>query len=327
MNITGRTIWQVAAGLPQRNYVDALIEWDVAIIGPGQYANWPNCASALQQHAPGMVPIIRRFCEEMRSGDLIVLRLGTNQVYAVGEVVDGTSQWFDDFGDVDGWDLQIVKRVRYLWTYTDSPMTFPPSTLQFGATILPLRSAAVIRWLTELEVPEEAWTREVRIIPRSCEQGKRRQNLTPKEIGESLYDRGISSDSISALLNSIDELSRIAGWYARMGLNVSEHETTAYLVVPLLKCLGWSPQKMAVERDKVDIAIFEKLPRENANLSVVVEVKKFNDPIKIAFSQARDYAEQEGRESCQRIVLTDGISITFMCGRTMGIFLMRRERT
>src|SRR5208283_2130548 len=179
------------------------------------------------------------------------------------------------FGDVDGWDLQIVRRVRYLWSYNHSPQMFPTQTLKFGPTILPLDSTPVIEWLKNLQIPDKERTRDLRVLPSSCEDGKPRTMLSTKDIGECLYDRGISSDSINTLLTNIDELSRIAGWYSRAGLDVSEHETIAYLTVPLLKCLGWSPQRMALQREYVDIALFNKLPRDNANLSVVVEAKKF----------------------------------------------------
>lgn len=325
MDIAGKTIWQVAAGLKERNYVDALIEWDVAIIGPGEHGKWPGCARDLQKCAPGMVPIIKRFCDEMKRGHLVVLRLGTDQVYAVGEVVDEVPQWLDDFGDVDGWDLQIARRVRYLWTYGTIPKAFPSRTLKFGPTILSLDSAEVLTWLKELDVPTEAWTRELRTLPGGCAEGKELRRLEPREIGECLYDRGISSDSISALLASIDELSRIAGWYSRAELDVSEQETIAYLTVPLLKCLGWSPQRMAVQREYVDIALFDKLPRENGNLSVVVEAKKFKDPIKVAFSQAAAYAQQEGREGCRRLILTDGIKY-YVYTRERGGYFSDRPR-
>lgn len=181
MDIAGKRLWQVAAGLKERNYVDALIEWDVAVIGPGEYGNWPACSNDVQRFDPGMVPIIRRFCEEMKAGDLLVLRLGTDQVYAVGEVVDDMPLWVDDFGDVDGWALQIVRRVRYLWTYKKDPKTFSARTLKFGPTILPLDSEAVIRWLMQLEIPNEAWNREVRSLPSRCLDGKPRPILSPEE--------------------------------------------------------------------------------------------------------------------------------------------------
>jgi hypothetical protein len=142
------------------------------------------------------------------------------------------------FGDVDGWDLQIARRVRYVWTYNTDPKTFPSRTLKFGPTILSLDSPDVLEWLKEVEVPDEAWKREIRVLPGSCGDGKQLLQLELREIGECLYDRGISSDSINVLLANIDELSRIAGWYSRAELDVSEQETIAYLTVPLLKCLG-----------------------------------------------------------------------------------------
>ena len=46
-------------------------------------------------------------------GDLDVLRLGTSEVYGVGEVL-GDYPGVDEFGDVDGWALQHVRRVRWL---------------------------------------------------------------------------------------------------------------------------------------------------------------------------------------------------------------------
>jgi len=64
---------------------------------------------------------------------------------------------------------------------------------------------------------------------------------------------------------------------------------------------------MALQREYVDIALYSKLPRDNANLSVVVEARKFREPTKVAFGQAATYAEQEGRGSCLRLILTDGI--------------------
>src|SRR5260370_42567094 len=57
----------------------------------------------------------------------------------------------------------------------------------------------------------------------------------------------------------------------------SEHETVAYLVVPLLRALGWTPQRMAVEWNHVDVALFEQLPRSDKSLRVVAEAKKMDN--------------------------------------------------
>lgn len=67
---------------------------------------------------------------------------------------------------------------------------------------------------------------------------------------------------------------RIAGWYGRTEIQPSERETVAYLVVPLLRSLGWTPQRMAIEWNRIDVALFDALPRQDDNLVAAVEAKK-----------------------------------------------------
>ena len=64
---------------------------------------------------------------------------------------------------------------------------------------------------------------------------------------------------------------------------------------------------MSVEWNRVDIALFNILPRCNENLSVVVEAKRMDESCFKAVSQARDYALLQGREACRRLVVTDGV--------------------
>ena len=123
-------------------------------------------------------------------------------------------------------------------------------------------------------------------------------------VSEFLFDQGVSSTSIENLSKEIDELVRIAKWYQKYS-NPSEFETVAYLSVPLLRALGWTPQKMAIEWNNVDIALFNQLPREDKNLNVVVEAKKKGNSCLTALSQAQSYAE--GKENCLRLIVTDGL--------------------
>lgn len=64
---------------------------------------------------------------------------------------------------------------------------------------------------------------------------------------------------------------------------------------------------MAVEWNSVDVALFKTLPRCNESLLVVVEAKQKDLSCLNAKSQAQSYAEQGGRESCCRLIVTDGI--------------------
>jgi hypothetical protein len=136
-------------------------------------------------------------------------------------------------------------------------------------------------------------------------------------------DKGVASSSISSLLTEIGELIRVAKWYHRAVLaqeldkdqesaagqkldsQTSEHETVTYLVVPLLRALGWTPQRMAVEWKRVDVALFAQLPRGDKNLQVVVEAKKMGNSCLAAKSQANSYAE--GKPACHRLIVTDGL--------------------
>lgn len=101
------------------------------------------------------------------------------------------------------------------------------------------------------------------------------------------------------------ELVRIASWYARFKEAPSESETITYLVVPLLKALGWTPQRMAIEWNRIDVALFATLPRQRDHLSAVVEAKKIHAASLAALPQAEYYANNYS--NCRRIILTDGL--------------------
>lgn len=124
------------------------------------------------------------------------------------------------------------------------------------------------------------------------------------EVSEFLFDQGVASASITTLLAEVGELTRIAKWYERSS-PPSEHETVAYLVVPLLRALGWTPQRMAVEWNHLDLALFRELPRGDSTLQVVVEAKKMTHSCLTALPQATSYARN--RYGCHRLILTDGL--------------------
>ena len=94
---------------------------------------------------------LRRFCEQMEDGDLVVLRKGTNSVHAVGEIV-GCYEYHEEFNDVDGWDIGHVRRVRWLWKDADSPKEFETWTLKQGDTTQPLTAPDVKAWLESLKI-------------------------------------------------------------------------------------------------------------------------------------------------------------------------------
>jgi hypothetical protein len=62
---------------------------------------------------------------------------------------------------------------------------------------------------------------------------------------------------------------------------------------------------MAIEWNRVDIALFYNLPRQDDSLSIVVEAKKKDNSCLSAQSQAEVYAK--GKTNCSRLIVTDGL--------------------
>ena len=308
MDIQGKNLWQHAAGDGDNNYVEMCLKWGVILNGPGGQGEWNggNHYSDLGRKQADL----RRFCEEMQNGDIVVLRMGTKEIYGVGEIV-GEYRWCDEFNDVDGWELGHTRRVCWLWRYDvngkGDPKYFDTYTMKLGDTTQRLDASAVKSWLESLEIPDDQASHSLPDLP-----GKNTE-VSSNEIAAYLFDKGIASDSIRSLLDQNGEIILMANWYKdnwynwyNRGTLPSEHETVCHLIVPLLRILGWAPQRMALEWSNIDIALFSRMPREDGHLSVVVEAKRVgNACLSWAVSQAQNYASKY--PNCRRIVVTDGL--------------------
>lgn len=155
MNIEDRAIWQVAAGNGNKNYSTLCLQQNIIMIGPGNYGAWPDCEKEMRKDGitSRRIGIVRRFAEDMKTRDIIVLRVGTQKVYGVGELVGGYD-WSDDYQNVDGWDLQHSRRVRWLWHQDGEPKTFPVYSLKLGNSVQKLTSPEVRHWLHSLNIAE-----------------------------------------------------------------------------------------------------------------------------------------------------------------------------
>lgn len=196
MDISGKTIWQQAAGDTDRNYSDLCLKWDVILNGPGHVGPWPAVDPKCSARK---VTDLKRFAEEMKDGDLVVLRIGTSTVLGVGQIV-GLYEWCDMFGDVDGWRLQHVRRVRWLWQ-GESPL-LDAYAVKLGDTTQRLNPGAVTEWLAKLAIPDNALSPSLAVLPNSSEQNE----ISVDDISEFLFDHGVASASITTLFNEIGEL-------------------------------------------------------------------------------------------------------------------------
>lgn len=297
--------WQQGGGNGNRNYIKVCIDFEVILNGPG-YAGPFNeeTIKILLSNGSSKQCIAdrKRFCYKMKPGDVVALKIGLQKVYAVGVIV-GDYEWSDLFSDVDGWNIQHVRRVKWLWvTDKDSsgeyiPKDFKRNVLKQG-TSLPLSSTDILDWIKSLNLDfTKKYT--VKSLPLAEDN-----HINISEIAEYLYSKGTSTNAIERLTDVIDDLQMIAQWYKSIG-SISEFETEVYLIVPLLRALGWTPQKMAVEWKNLDIAIFNKLPRSAESLIAVVEAKKKGDSCLRAYSQAYRYAKD--KVNCNRLIVSDGL--------------------
>lgn len=311
MDIKGKTVWQIAAGNTNRDFVKICLEWGVILNGPGKYGPFP--AGLKENVTAKKYRELERFCHEIKESDIVVLRLGTSEVYGIGEVVSGY-EWNSNFGDIDGWNIQHVRRVRWLKKFYPEPKTFGNFSMKMGDTTQKLTKQEILDFIAALDVPEAAYQTPIKDLPPSQDIALDPQK-TQQEIMDYLYQRGIASQSIDRLDSAWSELARIARWYSedpssgeythdKVNLP-SEFETVSYLVVPLLHALGWSHQRAAVEWFNIDMALFSTMPRSKENLSTIVEVKRLEDACLTAFEQAKGYSPD--CKNCNRLIVTDGI--------------------
>jgi len=118
------TIWQISGGPASRSYADVFIRHGVGLIGPGDGGPWSKDRSDAGYDVYGF---LRRFAAEAHAGDIVLLRTGMSRIHAVGLIVSDYL-YLDQFDDVNGWDLQHARRVRWCKLPTD---------YEFGSPVFP----------------------------------------------------------------------------------------------------------------------------------------------------------------------------------------------
>src|SRR3970040_1232312 len=117
-------VWQISGGPTSRSYAEVFLTHGVALIGPGDAGPW--APERDDDEFEGS--FVRRFASEAAAGDVFLLRTGIATIAAVG-LVAGDYLYVNAFDDVNGWDLQHARRVR--WCRLSAEHTFPGAA--FGA--------------------------------------------------------------------------------------------------------------------------------------------------------------------------------------------------
>ena len=278
-----RTIWQVSAGPSDRSYVDQFLKHGVALIGPGDAGSWRSDRTD-EEFEGGFV---RRFAAELHTDDILLLRMGLSTIRAVG-LVASEYQHLPQFDDVNGWDLQHGRRVR--WCPLPEPYDF--GGRMFGGNpprLSRVRAAKIVDYANHfVRSPPTDW--QDRALPSLPEEEADLEAL-PNELQE-----------------IVAQVHDLAGLYwdgANFGERPMEDEMVAHYVVPFLRALGWPPERIAVKWRNIDVCVFSWLPRIPENCRYLIEAKRLGVGVEGALAQATGYVAALG-VPCD-VVVTDGI--------------------
>ncbi len=290
MASVSRAVWQISAGPGSRSYADVFLKHGVALIGPGDAGPW----TAARDDGDFEGGFVRRFASEVATGDVCLLRTGIATIAAVG-LVAGSYQYVNAFDDVNGWDLQHARRVRWCQLPEEHAFASPV----FGAN--PPRCARV--W------SEEALDFADRFIHSPPTHW---QTAPLPELPAEEPPLGDVPDALAGLVAQAADLVPLVQDSEAFGERPSEDELIAHFVVPFLRALGWPPERIALKWRRIDVAVFRALPRTPEHCHLVIEAKRVGAGVEGALDQARGYVEALGMP--RDVVVTDGIRYRMYAG-------------
>jgi hypothetical protein len=283
-------VWQIPGGPASRAYAEVFLRHGVALIGPGDAGPWrPE-----RDDDDFEGSFVRRFASEVSSGDVLVLRTGIATIAAVG-LVAGDYLYVNAFDDVNGWDLQHARRVR--WCRLPAEHTF--GTAAFGAN--PPRCSRV--WNEEVVDFAE---RFINSPPTHWQTAP----LPELPAEDSPLDR--VPDALQGIVAQAADLVPLLQDGQAFGEHPSEDELIAHFVVPFLRALGWPPERIAVKWRYIDVAVFRALPRTPENCHFVIEAKRLGAGVEGALDQAKGYVE--ALRVTRDVIVTDGIRYRMYAG-------------
>ena len=277
-------IWQVSAGPSNRSYAEQFLNHGVALIGPGDAGPWRSDRSD-EEFAGGFV---RRFAAELSSGDVLLLRTGLSTIRAVG-LVASEYQYLPQFDDVNGWDLQHGRRVRWFARFTNR-------TTSAGGFLAPTRlDFRVFRRQTP-------WSMRIALSGRRLQDW---QTGALPSLPKEEPDLEAPPTELREIVAQVEDLLSCYWDVDAFGERPLEDEMVAHYVVPFLRALGWAVERIAVKWRNIDVSVFSALPRIPEHCHYLIEAKRLGAGVEGALEQATGYVSALGVQ-CD-VVVTDGI--------------------
>ncbi len=303
-------VWQIATGETGRDYRDLCFAHDVMIIGHS------HKGSAMKYDYSGGKPNspesqVFNFAHKPKPGDRILMRLA-HEVIGIGQIPEGKENQYDldkQFNCVYGWDLSHCRRV--IWA----------DGFELGSLANVFEHSKQKPTFTQ--VHEKEIIEMVRVIDNAHFdrplKDKLRLDTTPythETLGVALFEAGISNRNIEEILQALQQAERLCNWYRsdKCGRKPTENEIISHIILPLLLGLGWSHQQIAVEWNRVDLALFKMTPTTKDNCIVILEAKGLGRPLGDVLIQPEGYIESLGLTNVVYILTTDGENL-FVYGK------------
>lgn|SRR5512136_389651 len=276
-------IWQITPPAAMVNLIaEFFIRHGVALMWPGDSGRW---SPDRYKDDYALNDWVRWFAETMSHGDALLLRTGPARIRAVG-LVAGKYSYEDRFDDVHGLDLQHCRRIR--WCRLPKDYDFDESVFTQGRFSC-VRKALVRKYvLNFLASPPTHW---------------QEAPLPELPAEEPVMDN--IPDALEGIVAQAQDLAGLFWDRQKFGDPPSEDELVAHFVMPLLRALGWPPERIAIKWRYIDVALFDKLPRVPANCRFVIEAKRLGAGVESALEQAKGYVESLGVH--RNVIVTDGI--------------------
>jgi hypothetical protein len=303
-------VWQIGCGESGRRYHDLFLRHDVMFCGPGDDGAY-DPAVYRQAVKDGRVrksqaSRVRAFARQVRPGDVVLLRSG-HRVITLGVVADPGYAFEPAFDDVYGWNLSHAHRVVWQEQFVEELAEIQRDTKGiFGIrkqvpTFTAVSDDAILAPIQHL-IPRCA-VRLLKELP-----PKPPAPLSPDEFGEALFARGMASDAVLRVKAAVEKQRRLLHWYRSSAApgRPTEHEVVAHVILPLMLALGWSEQLLAVEWQKIDLAVFWGTPTDGPHCELICEAKGFGHGLQNVLRQAIDYTDKLGLSNCRKILLADG---------------------
>ena len=200
--------------------------------------------------------------------------------------------------DVQGWDLCHFVRVKWYK---------PPKDIEFSKTLLARQTIAQVSSREVLDRIIGETYKPYTEQKHNFLKLKERRRIEVDDVLQSFVDSGVRIQDAENIAKTIARISKLARWYVENDDRALEHEIRTFLVVPLLISLGWSrEQKIKIEYNKIDIAVFDKpFTKENRKSpKIIIETKRFQDGLNLATKAIKEYAKKY--PDCQRLIATNG---------------------